>query len=75
MDISGTIDLVTQPLIEQIEAQRKEIEHLKRKLRMTIDTAKLNIADWNKCEEENKALLGVIDGMKVIIKNLEDERN
>ena len=47
MDIGATIDLATQPLIEQIEAQQKEIE----------------------------ALLGVIDGMKIIIKNLEDERN
>ena len=29
MDIGATIDLATQPLISQIEAQQKEIEQLK----------------------------------------------
>ena len=71
MDIGGTIDLATQPLIEQIEAQQQEIEQLKDKLKRVLNTAKLNVKDWNKCEEENKALLGVIEGMRIIIKTLE----
>ena len=56
MDIGATIDLATQPLIEQIEAQQKEIEKLKE--------------DNTKLKKENKALQGVIEGMKLIIKNL-----
>jgi hypothetical protein len=41
---------------EKIIAQQKEIEQLKDKFRMLLDTAKLNVADWNKCEEENTKL-------------------
>ena len=73
MDISGTIDLATQPLIEQIEAQQKEIEQLKEDL-LISNNSMIGIQMVNtKLKEENKALLGVIEGMKLIIKNLENK--
>ena len=89
MDISATIDLATQPLIEQIESQQKEIEQLKEEkeavefLLVGEKNANKMLNNWlvneaaenTKLKEENKALQGVIDGMKIIIKNLEDERN
>jgi DNA repair exonuclease SbcCD ATPase subunit len=145
MDIGATIDLATQPLIEQIEAQQKEIEQLKvhlkdesenlriyaeentklkqdieqlkeeynndmsrllkkrqktikmnldlasentklkqeieqmkDKLRRVLDTAKLNIEDWNKCEDESTKLKqqldlhkGISDGKSKVIEQLE----
>ena len=57
MDIGATIDLATQPLIEQIEAQQQEIELLRE--------------DNTKLKKENKALLGVI-AIQTIIKDLEN---
>ena len=75
MDIGATIDLATQPLIEQIESQQQEIEQLKeenRTLAMSFITCKSKAKYY---EEENKALLGVIKGMKLIIQELENGRN
>ena len=71
---------------EKIIAQRKEIEELKEENKNIKREAKnyFKISNDNrtsvqiendKLKEENKALQGVIDGMKIIIKNLEDERN
>jgi len=40
----------------QIIAQQQEIEELKDKLKRVLNTAKLNVKDWNKCEEENTKL-------------------
>ena len=71
---------------EKIIAQQKEIEQLKKENKNIKREAKnyFKISNDNrtsvqiendKLKEENKALQGVIDGMKIIIKNLEDERN
>ena len=53
---------------KMIIAKQKEIEQLK-------EDKLFYSNQWEKVSKENKALQGVIDGMKVIIKNLEDERN
>jgi len=46
----------TNKLRNYSEYQQKEIEQLNHKLRRVLDTAKLNVVDWNKCEEENEKL-------------------
>ena len=67
----------------QIIAQQQEIEELKEENKNIKREAKnyFKISNDNrtsvqiendKLKEENKALQGVIDGMRIIIKNLED---
>ena len=60
---------------KMIIAKQKEIEQLKEDL-LISNNSMIGIQMVNtKLKEENKSLLGVIEGMKIIIKNLEDERN
>ena len=45
MDIGATIDLATQPLIEQIESQQKEIEQFKEENRILKQYAEISRND------------------------------
>ena len=67
---------------EKIIAQQKEIEQLKKEnknikreaknyFKISNDNRTSVQIENNKLKEEKKALLGVIDGMRIIIKNLE----
>ena len=61
----------TASLNRKIESQQQEIEQLKdenRTLTMSFITCKSKAKYY---EEENRALQGVIEGMKLIIKKLE----
>ena len=58
---------------KMIIAQQKEVKQLKEENRLLGEM--ITYKNIIKLKEENKALLGVIEGMKLIIKNLEDERN
>ena len=51
---------------EKIIAQQQEIEQLK-------EDKLFYSNQWEKVSKENKSLLGVIDGMRIIIKNLENK--
>ena len=68
----GSIDLEVL-IAEFTEAQQKEIVQLKEENRLYSSI--LEGTEQGKIVKENKALLGVIEGMKLIIQELENGRD
>ena len=68
--------IAKQKEIKELKEENKNIKReAKNYFKISNDNRTSVQIENDKLKEENKALQGVIDGMKIIIKNLEDERN